>query len=209
MLLQSPESSLESFILWGGISLVFLAVYIETGLLLGLVIPGGETLLFSSGVLCSAKTIEIDLIPLILIITMAAILGDNTGYLIGRKSDKKISRLKDNVFYKQRYLEKSRKFYQKFGYPAIILGRFFPVIRTFNPIIAGVSNIPWRYFFLSSMLGSLLYCSSIILAGYYLGKQFPWIQKNLEIIFFSVAILIIIIFIFNLAKIKHSQKARS
>lgn len=188
---------------------MFLAVYIETGLLLGLVVPGGETLLFSSGVLCSAGKIDMGLTPLILLISLAAILGDNTGYLIGKKSDKKISRIKDNALYKQRYLERSRKFYHKFGYPAIILGRFFPVIRTFNPIVAGISNIPWKFFFISSLAGSLLYCSSIILAGYYLAKKIPWLQKNLEIIFFSVAILIILFFIFNLVRNKKSQRESS
>lgn len=184
--------SADSLIMWGGILIIIAAVYIETGLLLGLLVPGGETLLFSAGLLNATGYLELNIILLIGICIAAAIAGDNTGYYIGLKSGHRIYNWKENFFYKKKYLHKAEKFYKNHSIWATTFGRFLPVIRTFNPLLSGATDLSWKKFFKFSTIGVIIYVSSLILLGYFVGIKFPEVGNYLEFILLTVVVLIFI-----------------
>lgn len=180
-----------SWIEWGGTTLIAALVFIETGFLLGLIIPGGETLLFTAGLLTGVRTLHLPLLALIGILIIAAVAGDMTGYLIGRKLGDRLRHQPDNFLFKRRYLEQSDAFYQKHPRRALLLGRFLPIIRTFNPLLAASSGMPWPRFLLLTASSCVAYISILVLAGYWLGQQFPQIGQYVEYIFLGVVVLVI------------------
>ncbi len=176
---------------WGGTTLITALVFVETGFLLGLIIPGGETLLFTAGLLTGVRTLSLPLLALIAVLVVAAILGDLTGYFIGRKLGDRLHQLPDTFLFKRRYLEKSDALYQKHPRRALLVGRFLPIIRTFNPLLAASSGLPLPRFLLLTSLSCVAYVSSLVLAGYWLGQQFPQIGQYVEYIFLGVVLLVI------------------
>lgn len=184
--------SMDKLLRWGGLIIILVAIYIETGLLLGLVIPGGETLLFSAGLLTSTHVLKLDIIVLLVLSTLVAVAGDSTGYYIGRRTGPHIYEWKENWIYKRKYLDQASRFYHKHGKWGLTLGRFLPIIRTFNPLLSGVTSFPYPKFLLFSVIGCLLYVNSIILGGYFLGRQFPIIKNYLEYVFLGIALLVLI-----------------
>lgn len=186
ILLQST-SVLE----WGGTALIAALVFIETGFLLGLVVPGGETLLFSAGLLTGVHTLQRPVWQLILILILAAVAGDIVGYLIGRKVGDRLHGQADNFLFRRRDLVSAETFYQKHPRWAILAGRFLPIIRTFNPILAASSGMPLLRFLLLSSVGVVLYISLLVLAGYFLGQQFPQIGQYVEYVFLTMITLVL------------------
>ncbi|MGV3586698.1 MAG: DedA family protein [Adhaeribacter sp.] len=181
----------EKLIQWGGVGLIAALVFIETGFLVGLIVPGGETLLFSAGLFAGLKTLDMPvwwLIPLLIVMAFA---GDLTGYGIGRKLGKRLHNKKDSLLFRREYLEKSEKYYHKHPRRALIFGRFLPIIRTFNPLLSGSSGMDIKKFMLLSGFGGCLYISSIILAGYFLGQAFPKLGDYVGYIFMGVVILVL------------------
>ncbi len=180
-----------SWIKWGGTTLIAALVFIETGFLLGLIVPGGETLLFTAGLLTGVRTLHLPVLALIGILIVAAVAGDMTGYLIGRKLGDRLRHQPDNFLFKRRYLEQSNAFYQKHPRRALLVGRFLPIIRTFNPLLAASSGMPWPRFLLLTAASCVAYISILVLAGYWLGQQFPQIGQYVEYIFLGVVVLVI------------------
>jgi len=169
-----------------------IAVFIETGLLVGLVIPGGESLLFSAGLLAGSKILDINIIFLITFISLAAFIGDLTGYTIGKKLGREHFLKKDSFFFRQKNLFKAEKFYQKYGISAIIFGRFLPFIRTFNPLLSGITGMEFRKFFIATGCACLLYVNATLLAGYFIGKNFPQVKKYFFLIIPAIILLMLI-----------------
>ena len=180
-----------AWIEWGGTTLIAALVFIETGFLLGLVVPGGETLLFTAGLLTGVRTLSLPVLALIGVLVLAAILGDLTGYFIGHKLGDRLHQLPDSFLFKRRYLEKSDTFYQKHPRRALLVGRFLPIIRTFNPLLAASSGMPLPRFLLLTATSCVAYVASLVLAGYWLGQQFPQIGHYVEYIFLGVVVLVI------------------
>jgi membrane-associated protein len=176
---------------WGGTTLIAALVFIETGFLLGLIVPGGETLLFTAGLLTGVRTLHLPVFTLILVLIAAAVLGDLTGYLIGQRLGNRLRHQPDNFLFKRRYLEQSDAFYQKHPKRALLLGRFLPIIRTFNPLLAASSGMPWPRFLLLTASSCVAYISVLVLAGYWLGQQFPQVGQYVEYIFLGVVALVI------------------
>lgn len=176
---------------WGGTTLVAALVFIETGFLLGLIVPGGETLLFTAGLLTGVRTLHLPVFALIGVLIVAAVAGDLTGYWIGRKLGDRLRHQPDNFLFKRHYLDKSDAFYQKHPHWALMIGRFLPIIRTFNPLLAASSGMPWPRFLLLTATGCVAYISVLVLAGYWLGQQFPQVGQYVEYIFLGVVLLVI------------------
>lgn len=188
LLLEQTASILE----WGGVLILLVLVFVETGLLLGLIIPGGETLIFTAGLLVSTGTLHINILLLLLLLIVAGLAGDITGYFIGRKLGKKLFEKKDSRIFKQKYLKAAEKYMENHKRTAIIFGKFLPVIRPFTPVISGTTEVHLLRFSSLSLLAGIIYMSSFSLAGYFLGSKFPKIKEYL-IYILPASILIAIV----------------
>ncbi len=169
----SPESIVRS----GGILLIGGIVFAESAFLLGILLPGGDTLLFFSGFFASQGLIPIEW--LIVSIIVGAIVGDNVGYTIGRRAGPKIFKKHDGIFFRHDHIMKAEKFYESHGGKTITLARFIPVIRTFAPLIAGVAKMDRKRFMLYNVLGAVVWGTSLPLLGYYFGSRIPNIENYL------------------------------
>lgn len=175
----------------GGLGLVAALVFVETGFLLGLIIPGGETLLFTTGLLAGINTFQLPIWAIILILIGAAILGDLTGFWLGQKLGKRLENLPDTFLFKRRYWEQSEGFYRRHPRRALLVGRFLPIIRTFNPLLAAGSGLTWGRFLGLTAPACFLYVTLLVLAGYWLGQQFPQLGQYVEYIFLGVVVLVL------------------
>jgi membrane-associated protein len=162
--------------------LLFLIVFMETGLVVTPILPG-DSLLFAAGALCA--TGGLNLLTVIMLLMLAALLGDNVNYWIGHKVGPKV--FKDNSrFLNRKHLDKTHDFYKKYGGKTIILARFVPIVRTFTPFVAGIGHMPYTRFISYSIFAALFWVNSMTLAGYFFGN-IPIIKKN-----FSAVVLIIV-----------------
>lgn len=188
-LYMSMFHDLESWIRAGGYLLLVAVVFAESGLLIGFFLPG-DSMLFTAGFLASQGVFEI--VPLVLMLFVAAVLGDNVGYLFGNHVGPRIFKRKDSLLFDREHLERSERFYAKHGAKTLVLARFMPVVRTFAPILAGVGKMHYRTFMVYNLIGAFLWACCITLAGYFLGKSIPNADKYLlpivlVIVFVSVA----------------------
>lgn len=160
----------------GGLLLIGLIVFAESGLLVGFFLPG-DTLLFTAGFFAGQG--KLSLIWLILIIVLAAIIGDNVGYEIGKRAGRRVFRKKDGILFRHEHIAKAENFYEKHGAKTMILARFIPIIRTFAPLVAGVGKMPRRRFIMFDIIGATFWGSGVTLLGVWLGSKIPNIDKYL------------------------------
>lgn len=120
---------------------------------------------------------------------LAAIVGDQVGYWTGRFLGQRLFEKEDSRFFKRKYLDQTRAFYERWGGSAIILGRFVPIVRTFAPILAGAVQFPPRTFILYNISGGVFWVLSLVLTGYGLGSLFPWLKKYIELIALGIIFL--------------------
>lgn len=170
--------------------ILFLIIFVETGLVVMPFLPG-DSLLFAAGALCANEATGLNLFLVILLLSVAAILGDNTNYFIGRFVGLKATNLKIGKvsLVKQEYIDKTQEFFEKYGTKAIIMARFVPIVRTFTPFVAGVGKMDYKSKFLPyDIAGGLLWITSMSVCGYMFG-QITWVKEHFE----AVVILIILI----------------
>jgi membrane-associated protein len=164
---------LRQLIQAGGIFFLIAVVFSETGLLVGFFLPG-DSLLVTAGIFSASDGMGgPPLFPLWLLmisLSLAAIIGDQLGYFLGRKAGPMIFKKEDSLFFKKRYLEDSHRFYQERGRRAIIIARFIPIFRTFVPFVAGMARMDYSMYLRFDILGGILWISSMLLLGYFLGK---------------------------------------
>lgn len=177
---------------WGGFLLIVAFVFAETGFLLGLVVPGGETLLFTSGLLVSTGVLEVDIAILLICIILAALMGDISGFLIGHKFKDRLYRKEDTWYFKKKYLQMAEDYILKHKRGSIIFGKFLPVIRPFTPAISGTTRMSFSKFLPLTLVSVILYGSCFTLSGYFLGAQFPQIKDYLGYIL-PVSILVALV----------------
>ncbi len=172
-----------SFSGWLVYAALFAIVFAETGLLVGFFLPG-DSLLFTLGVVCGSG--ELNIYVVIPLLIAAAIIGDTTGYLLGRAAGPRVfSRPKSRLFNPQ-HLRDTEAFYAKHGGKTLIYARFVPIIRTFAPFVAGVARMPYAKFISFSIFGGIGWVTFMTLLGYSLGK-IPFVQK-----YFDLVVLLII-----------------
>lgn len=192
-----PDHLIKSFGLLG----IMLIVFAESGLLIGFFLPG-DSLLFTAGLL-SATT---DLLPsmwvLVPAIVAAAVAGDQVGFVIGSKAGPRIFHRPDSRLFKQEYVDKAYSYFDRYGGRTIVLARFVPIVRTFTPVIAGVSKLPYRTFVAYNVLGGVLWGVGVTTLGYFLG-QVDFVANNIE------PILLLIVFISVLPVASELLRARS
>jgi len=165
-------------------------VFAECGLLIGFFLPG-DSLLFMVGLFIASGVISMPIGVACLLLTIAAIAGNLTGYWIGYRAGPTLFSKPDSRLFRQEYVDKTHAFFDKYGSRAIVLARFVPIVRTFITAMAGVGRMDLRTYALYSSLGGLLWASGVTLAGYYLGN-IPFIKDHIELILIGIVALSII-----------------
>lgn len=145
-------------------------VFAESGLLIGIFLPG-DSLLFAAGLLSAGGFLAFG--PLVFVVIVAAIVGDSVGYWFGANVGVNFFKKKDSFFFKQEYLKRTERFYQKYGGRAVVLARFVPIVRTLAPILAGIGSMTYREFLTYNVLGGLLWGAGMTSLGYFLGSIIP------------------------------------
>jgi membrane-associated protein len=167
---------------------LFLIIFCETGLVFFPFLPG-DSLLFIAGALAGTGMLSLPL--LILVTASAAILGDTVNFWIGRYAGTSLVNGRFSAFVKGEWIDKTRLFYEKYGGVTIIVARFVPYVRTFAPFLAGVGEMHYRSFLLANVVGGVLWTSSLILAGYFIGN-IPFVQDHMSLLMWLVLIICII-----------------
>ncbi len=194
-LLKDPLLTLQGFLdtydtLTYGI--LFLIIFVETGLIVMPLLPG-DSLLFAAGLLASS-TGKLDVTLMIPLLILAALLGDNVNYFIGKNFSNYIKSREKILFLKRSYITQTEEFYEKHGGRTVILARFMPIVRTIAPFVAGAGSMKYPKYIMFCILGAILWVTSITLLGYFLGSN-QWVKQNFEkvvlgIVFISIAPMI-------------------
>jgi membrane-associated protein len=170
---------------WLGYGLLAFIVFAETGLLVGLFLPG-DSLLFTVGVVAGAG--ELDIVRITLLLVIASIAGDQSGYFLGRRTGPSIFSRKDSRVFKQEYVTRTQAFYAKHGGKTLIYAKFVPVVRTFAPFMAGVGRMSYSRFVSFNVFGGLGWVLSMTLAGYFLGGV-PFVRRNFEKVVIGIVVV--------------------
>lgn len=182
---------------------LFIVIFVETGLVAMPFLPG-DSLLFTAGLFAASGDLNLSMILGLLFI--AAVLGDNVNYWVGRKIGLKIFtlKLKGKPIVKKEYLEKTEAFFEKNGTKAIIMARFVPFVRTFAPFAAGIGQMNYRRFVSFDLLGGFLWIFSLTLAGYMLGGV-VWIREHIDLVCLGIIFISILPMILSFLKSKFSK----
>ncbi|WP_345948742.1 MULTISPECIES: DedA family protein [unclassified Mucilaginibacter] len=178
----------QSIISKGGFYLLLVVVYAETGLFFGFFLPG-DYLLFMAGLLCATGLLDVNIYTLVLSLMAAGVLGNYTGYWFGYRTGPLMENRKESLFFKKRYIVMAEEFYQKYGGMALVLGRFFPIIRTFAPIFAGVVKVDFKKFSLYNFVGSIAWVATLTLSGFFLGRKYPGLKDYLQYIVIALIVV--------------------
>jgi len=173
---------------------VMLVIFAETGLLIGFFLPG-DSLLFTLGMFVGTGAVGVHIWVAAPLVWLAAVIGNQTGYFIGRKAGPAIFNKPDSRLFKREYVERTSAFFERHGGKAVTLAQFVPIVRTFTPVIAGVGKMHYRHFITFNVLGATFWAFGITWLGYFLGS-FEWIRENIDtmilaIVFISVAPMLI------------------
>lgn len=176
-----PQWLISTFGLIGILAIVFA----ESGLLIGFFLPG-DSLLFTTGLLVAGGTFLHQPLWLVcLLVSIAALAGDQVGYLFGRRLGPALFTRADSRLFKQQNLERANTFFDRYGARSIVLARFVPIVRTFTPIVAGASRMHYRTFVLYNVIGGVLWSCGVTMLGYFLG-QVPFVKSHIELILLGI-----------------------
>ncbi|MFF8942621.1 DedA family protein [Streptomyces sp. NPDC014864] len=184
-----PNHLLDTFGIWG----LLLIVFAESGLLIGFFLPG-DSLLFTCGLLITSHQMDFPLWGAIALICVAAILGDQAGYMFGKKVGPSLFNRPDSRLFKQENVTKAHEFFEKYGPKSLVLARFVPIVRTFTPIVAGVSGMRYRSFLVFNVIGGVLWGAGVTLLGSWLGN-IAFVKQNIE----AILILIVLVSVVPIA----------
>jgi len=179
-------SDLPVLIQWGGFLGLTIIIFAETGLLVGVFLPG-DSLLVTAGLLGAQGYFNVyQLAPLL---TLAAVAGNSSGYFLGHSTGPRIFRREDSLLFNKKHAMRAHEFYERYGRFTIILAQFMPIIRTFAPVVAGVGQMRYRAFLTFSVIGAVAWIWSMIFTGYFLGRYIPGIDKHIEIVVIVVVLV--------------------
>ena len=184
--------------------ILFAIVFCETGLVVTPFLPG-DSLLFVAGALAAAGGLNVHLLVVLLII--AAILGDAVNYSIGRYLGPKVFHDEGSRFLNRAYLNKAHEFYERHGGKTIIIARFIPIIRTYAPFVAGIGSMPYPRFAMFNVAGAVIWVVSLAYAGFFFGN-IPWVKSNLSLVIITIIILSILPAIAEVLRQKFSKPAK-
>ncbi|MFF6775314.1 DedA family protein [Streptomyces sp. NPDC012637] len=195
-----PDYLIQTFGLIG----VLVIVFAESGLLIGFFLPG-DSLLFTTGLLVTTGKLETPLWVVCTLVVAAAIIGDQVGYLFGRKVGPALFKRPDSKLFKQENVEKAHEFFEKHGPKSLILARFVPIVRTFTPIIAGVSRMNYRSFITFNVIGGVLWGAGVTLLGASLGK-IDFVHKHIEMILIGIVLISVVPIVIEYLRARSQSK---
>jgi len=202
-LLLPQLPTLEEIIVWGGYAGLFAIIFAETGLLIGFFLPG-DSLLVTAGLFASRG--QMDIVLLNVLLCIAAVTGDATGYFIGLRTGHALYNRPQSRFFRRDHLIKTKEFYEKYGGITIVLARFMPFARTFAPVVAGIGEMKYRRFAVFNIAGGVGWVISMTLLGYFLGRSIPGIERNIE---YVIVIIVFLSILPMLVKyLQHRMKTR-
>ncbi len=178
--------SLDALIQWGGYALLVAIVFAETGLLIGCFLPG-DSLLITAGLLAAGGHLNIWWLNGLLI--AAAIVGDSVGYAIGVRLGPRVFTRQKSLLFNPKHVERTHRFYEKYGPKTIVIARFVPIVRTFAPVLAGVGTMRYRRFLFYNVAGGIGWVASMTWVGYWLARIFPAIFARIHILVIVIIVL--------------------
>ena len=187
-----PGIDLIEFIKIASVFGVMAIVFAETGLMIGFFLPG-DSLLFTAGFLAASHILNLNINLLVGLIFLAAVLGNSTGYTLGRRIGPKIFKKPDARLFKQEYVQRAHAFYDKNGGKTIILAQFIPIIRTFAPVMAGVAKLDFKKFIAFNVIGAVLWTTTVTYAGYFLSQWFVSMGLSIDTVLLPIVILIVLL----------------
>lgn len=179
--------------------ILFLIVFVETGLIVMPILPG-DSLLFAAGML-AATTGQLDVTIIIPLLIVAALLGDNVNYFVGKYLSSQIKARERILFFKREYITETEAFYDKHGGKTVIMARFVPIVRTIAPFVAGAGSMPYRKYITFCVAGAILWVTSMTLLGYFLGTN-EIVKKNFEIVILAIIGISVLPMVFQFVKSK-------
>jgi membrane-associated protein len=182
-----PEHLISAFGLVG----LLVIIFAECGLLIGFFLPG-DTLLFSAGLLVATDIFHISIWLLVVLVSVAAIVGNLVGYWIGRTAGPAVFNRPNSRLFRQEYVERSHAFFEKYGAQTIVLARFVPIVRTFATVMAGASRMRFATYVVYSVVGGVVWAVGVTLLGYYLG-HIPFVQQTIRPLIEPVLVGIIVL----------------
>lgn len=195
----------EKIIHLGGLTLLLIIIFAETGLMVGFFLPG-DYLLFTAGLLCGTADLNVGITILTLAAAASAIAGDFTGYLTGKYLGPRLFNRSDSFFFRKKHIDRTKLIFDKYGAAALVVGRFLPVVRTFAPILAGATNMNFKKFSLYNIIGGIIWCGSLIPLGYWFGKRIPYAADYIGYIVAAFVVLTTITLIHGYLKAKQEIK---
>ena len=195
----SPEALVKA-----GLVALLVVVFVETGLLVGFFLPG-DSLLFTAGLLVAQDEVGLSIWWLVLTLPLAAIAGDQTGYTIGRISGPRVFNRPDSRIFQQEYVDKSYAYFEKYGGRTIVIARFVPIVRTFAPVVAGVSRMRRRTFTKFNVIGAILWAAGIPLIGFYLGK-IQFVADHVEKFILGIIFLSVLPIVFEVLRARREHR---
>ena len=170
----------------GGLLAIAVVIFLESGMMIGFFFPG-DTLLLSAGILAAQGQFSLPLT--IIVIAIAAILGDNTGYTLGTLMGKKLFHKEDGILFRREYVDKTQAFYEKHGSKTMLVAHFVPIVRSFAPLVAGVGHMPRAKFAMFDAIGDVAWATIVTLLGYWFGSKIP----NIDHYILPVVICVMVI----------------
>lgn len=184
----------------GGLLMICIIIFVETGLFVGFFLPG-DSLLVTAGVFAASG--DLNLVALLVSASACAVAGDQLGYWIGSRAGTALYSRPDSRFFKRKHLERAHAFYEKHGAKTIVLARFIPIVRTFAPAVAGAAEMQYRRFVSYNVIGGILWVFSTSLLGYFLGRAVPDIERHIHIV------IAVVIFLSTLPGLIELYRSRS
>ncbi|MBC8042472.1 MAG: VTT domain-containing protein [Rhizobacter sp.] len=183
----SKLGSLDDLIAWGGLTVLFIVIFCETGLLVGFFLPG-DALLITVGLVASRGSLNF--IEANLVMILAAVLGDSAGYFIGKQLGTPLFERKESAFFRKDYLLQTKAFYEKHGGKTVFFGRFMPVVRSFVTTVAGIAGMRYQTFALFSISGAACWMLTFTSLGYLVGNTFPQLYDYINAVILVFLLLI-------------------
>lgn len=192
----------------GGLLLIAIIIFAESGMMVGFFFPG-DTLLLSAGILAAAGTLSLPVT--MLVIAAAAIVGDNVGYQIGKSFGPKLFKKEDGIIFRHDYIMKAEGFFEKYGSKTMLVAHFIPIVRSFAPVAAGAARMNRKQFVVFDAIGNIAWTVSLVLLGYFVASRIPGIEHYIEPILICIVLATLIPTIYHALKdpkIRASLKAK-
>lgn len=186
--------------------ILFLIIFVETGVVIMPFLPG-DSLLFTAGFLAASSGNNLNVFTVIILLLIAAFLGDTCNYLIGKYLGEKALKVKifGRTFVQQKHIDKTHAFYDKYGSKTIVLARFVPIVRTLAPFVAGIGKMKYGVFLAYNIIGALIWVVGVTMLGYWLGGV-DIIERNFEKVILLIVLVSVLPIIFEIFKAKFKQK---